>query len=536
MTLLIASIFGHSEVELREAIGSAIEQGADAVELRLDLCDGVTDEEVRRIRESGALTVPLILTIRSAGEGGAWEGDDTDRVSRLIELGPIADYIDVELALWNRSANIRQKIGLALARAGHITQAGGKEEIEHAVRRRLILSRHDTTTRPANLHSDLVDMLSARECDAPKLAWRARTVRDNFEAFDLMRESPKPPIVICMGDVGIASRVLSKKFGALGTFASLTTDTTTAAGQATVAQMRTLYRWEQITPRTRIYGVIGDPVAQSLSPLVHNAAFTQTGVDGVYLPFRVAPGYESFKAFMVEVIARPWLDLGGFSVTIPHKENALRFLVERGDEIESTARSAGVVNTIVFRNDGRIAGHNTDLPAIIESACRLLDCTKEQLAGKRITILGAGGVARAAVAAFMENNADITVLNRTQDRARSLAEDLRCRIEPWSRRDEVSGDLLVNCTSCGMAPQDDQSPMPAGRLANHGAVLDTIYRPDPTKLVREARAAGIPADVGLGLFISQATGQFRIWTGRDAPEGLMLAAAANALKTAATGH
>lgn len=536
MTLLIASVFGHSELELREAIGSATEQGADAVELRLDLCDGVTDEVVRRIRETGALTKPLILTIRSAGEGGAWEGDDADRVSRLIELGPVADYIDVELALWNRSANIRQKIGLALARAGHITQTGGKEEIEQAARRRLILSRHDTTTRPANLHSDLVDMLSARECDAPKLAWRARTVRDNFEAFDLMRESPKPPIVICMGDVGIASRVLSKKFGALGTFASLTSDTTTASGQATVAQMRTLYRWDQITARTKVFGLIGDPVAHSLSPLVHNAAFTHIGFDGVYLPFRVAAGYESFKAFMVEAIARPWLDLGGLSVTIPHKENALRFLVERGDEIDPSARSAGAVNTLSFRNDGRMFGHNTDLPAIVESACRLLACTKPQLAGRRVTILGAGGVARAAVSAFMEQNADVTVLNRTQDRARVLAEELHCRIEPWSRRDEVSGDLLINCTSCGMSPQDAESPMPTGRLANHGAVLDTIYRPDPTRLVREARAAGIPADGGLGLFISQAMGQFRVWTGQDAPEELMRAAATNALKTTASGH
>lgn len=536
MTLLIASIFGHTEVELREAIGSAIEQGADAVELRLDLCDGVTDEVVRRIRETRALTKPLILTIRSAGEGGAWEGDDADRVSRLIELGPVADYIDVELALWNRSANIRQKVGLALSRAGHIAQTGGKEVIEGGVRRRLILSRHDTATRPANLHSNLVDMLAASECDAPKLAWRARTVRDNFEAFDLMRESPKQPIVICMGDVGIASRVLSRKFGAFGTFASLTSDTATAAGQATVAQMRTLYRWEQITARTRVFGLIGDPVAHSLSPLVHNSAFTLVAFDGVYLPFRVAAGYESFKAFMVEAIARPWLDLGGLSVTIPHKENALRFLVERGDEIDPAARSAGAVNTIVFNKDGRISGHNTDLPAITESACRLLGCTDDQLGGRRITILGAGGVARAAVAAFMKNNADVTVLNRTQDRARVLAEDLHCRIEPWSKRDEVSGDLLVNCTSCGMSPQDGESPMPTGRLANHGAVLDTIYRPNPTTLVREARAAGIPAEAGLGLFISQAQRQFRVWTGLDAPEEHMMAVATKALEAGAVGR
>ncbi|MEK6643363.1 MAG: type I 3-dehydroquinate dehydratase [Planctomycetota bacterium] len=529
MTLLVASIYGHSELELREAVTSAIEQGADAVELRLDLCDGVSDEVLHRLRESGLFTKPLILTIRSASEGGAWEGDDTDRVSRLIELGPIADFIDVELALWKRSANIRQKIGLALARAGHISQVGGKEEIGLAARRKLILSKHDVTTRPSSLHSDVVEMISTEACDAPKLAWRARTVRDNFEAFDLMRESPKLAIVICMGHEGIASRVLAKKFGAFGTFASLESGKVTAAGQVTLAEMRELYRWNSITARTSVFGLIGDPVAHSLSPLVHNASFTSVGVDSVYLPFRVAPGYESFKAFMVEALARPWLGLGGLSVTIPHKENALRYLAETGATIEPIAKRVGAVNTIIVGQDGKLAGHNTDIPAIAQSACRLLACKESDWPGQRVLILGAGGVARAAMGAFALLGAEVVISNRTDDRAKLLATELNCRWEPWDRRTTVESHLLVNCTSCGMAPKSDESPMPTDALANHMAVLDTVYRPHPTRLIREAVSADVPAEGGLGLFISQAALQFQLWTGRDAPVELMRQKAADTL-------
>jgi 3-dehydroquinate dehydratase/shikimate dehydrogenase len=374
MTLLCVPVFGGSVDVLRQRIQAALDGGADAIELRLDLMDGVADEDIRQLRGTILAGVPTILTIRSAAEGGGWDGDDDARVSRLIELGPFVDFVDVELGLWKRSANIRQKLMLALRRAGHVSQAGGVEEIAQSATRRLILSRHDQVDRPAGLHGDFVEMLSEPTCHMPKLAWRARTVRDNFEAFELMRSSPKPPIVICMGDDGLASRVLARKFGAGASFASMDGELQTAAGQIPVETLKSLYRWDSIRTDTRVYAVLGDPVRHSLSPLVQNLAFNSLGENAVFLPLRAGPSYEEFKAFMVEVLARPWMDFCGFSVTIPHKEHALRFLDESGGTLEGPARRIGAVNTIRIEGGGRLQGCNTDyLGAAAAIHCALAD-------------------------------------------------------------------------------------------------------------------------------------------------------------------
>src|SRR5262249_48506154 len=158
--------------------------------------------------------------------------------------------------------------------------------------------RHDLRGRPASLHNDLLGMSSTAECAVIKIAWRARSVRDNLEAFELMRSSAKPIMAICMGEEGLPSRVLAKKFNAFGNFASLGEGHETAAGQLSLEQLRKTYRWDRIQSGTNLYGLIGDPVAQSAGPVLHNAAFEHLGHDAVYLPLKVAAGYESFKAFM----------------------------------------------------------------------------------------------------------------------------------------------------------------------------------------------------------------------------------------------
>src|ERR1043166_3996123 len=317
VTFLAASIYGSTPAELRRQMLMAIEQGADAIELRLDLCDPMSLDDLHGVRTDCPDGIPIILTIRSAAEGGAWDGPDDERVSRLIELAPVADYLDVELELWRRSANVRQKISLAMHRRG---------VVENARIRRLILSKHDQKERPPTLQKDFLEMIDEPHCDVPKIAFRARTVRDNFEAFEFMRTSLKQSIAICMGYDGLVSRVLAKKCQAFATFASAEGGKATAPGQLTIKELRQLYRWGAIGPATAVYGLIGNPIAHSMSPHIHNAAFTVKGMDAVYLPFRVDSTYESFKAFMVETLARPWLDFGGFSVTIPHKEHAKRFV------------------------------------------------------------------------------------------------------------------------------------------------------------------------------------------------------------------
>ncbi len=539
MTYLIAPISGSDPDEVRTQAHAALDAGADAIELRLDLAGPFTADDLRALRDTMPPAVPLILTIRSASEGGAWDGGDDDRVSRLIELGPLADYIDVELALWQRSANIRQKIGLALFRRGdgevgsRKSEQGGCSVPRSAFRpprsafrrsavvglsasrpRRLILSRHDHAGRPATLSADLLAMCGEPLCDVPKLAWRARTVRDNFEAFELMRDSPRPVLAICMGSHGLASRVLAKKFGAFGTFSALAAGLETAVGQLTLAEMRRRYRWDAVDSQTVVYGLIGEPIAHSLSPIVHNAGFDAAQINAVYLPFEVSPGYEPFKAFMVEALARPWLDLRGLSVTIPHKENALRFIRESGGDIDESSSRIGAINTICIQPNGRLVGRNTDDAAALDCICKVFGRDAKDLKGLRTSVLGAGGVARAVVAALAAHGAEVTIFNRTGDKAAALAAEFGCRHRPWDEREKAAADLLVNCTSVGLWPAVGESPMPATALNPPMAIFETVYRPVQTRLLQDARQRGCLTMDGLSMFLHQAQAQFKLWTGR----------------------
>jgi 3-dehydroquinate dehydratase/shikimate dehydrogenase len=503
--------------------------GAEMLEFRLDLMEGVDEEDLCLLHDEAGC--PIILTIRSATEGGGWDQGDDERLSRMIALSPLAAYLDVEWATWQRSANIRQKINLAVERA---SEAAAETTDEAPCRAgRLILSRHDLQGRPPKLLADLLAMFSEPACAVPKFAWRARTVRDNFEAFELMRTSPRPVVIICMGEDGLPSRVLAKKFGAFATFASPAAGTETAPGQLSVGQLRNLYRWDAIDEQTRLYGVIGNPVRHSLSPAVHNAAFAAAGLNAVYLPLRVDRSYESFKAFMVEVLARPWLDFRGFSVTVPHKENAARFLREAGGRLDDLARRLDAVNTIVISPDGALAGYNTDYGAALETLQRGLPGEQARLAGIRAAVLGAGGVARAVAAALVEAGARVTIFNRTAARAEALAASCSCEWEPWEERLACRHGLIANCTSVGMAPDVETSPIPAAALKPGMIVFDSVYAPRRTKLLRDAAACGCTALDGLTMFAAQAEAQFRFWTNSDAPPGLYARVVGRAATTGA---
>lgn len=521
MTLLIVPIAGHDIAEVRDRVERAVTVGADAIELRVDRMGELSSEALRALRLETPRHVPFILTIRSAAEGGAWDGNDDDRVSRLIELGPFVEYIDVELALWRRSANIRQKIELALHRADRVSQEGGREEIEFAERRRLILSCHDTKSRPQTMQSTLVEMFGEPACTVAKLAWRARSIRDNFEALEHEQIAPKPAMLLCMGDDGLMSRVLAKKVGAFGTFASLERGQESAPGQPTIAELKELYRWDAIDADTALFGVIGDPVAHSLSPRMHNAAFAALGLNALFLPMHVNAGYESFKAFMLESTARRWLHFRGCSVTIPHKEDALRFCRAQGAAVDERAARIGAVNTLVLDAAGNLSAFNTDYDgarACIEEA---LAAQRRSSSGAAAAVLGAGGVARAAVAALVDLGADVTIFNRTEARGRALADEFGCRCAPWDARITARPDLVVNCTSIGMRPADEERLLSPGALAERPLVFDTVYRDGLTALISEARAAGCPTIDGRDLLLRQGMRQFQLWTGHLAPQAVM---------------
>ena len=509
MTYLCVPIFVTELAKARRDIAAAAEAGADMVELRVDALE---DEEALKFLLRDRI-LPAIVTCRPESEGGRSQLGDRERAALLIQADEYgAAFIDVEL----KTVQDDQEIW------AHVS--------EERSECRLILSAHDFSGRPDRLYN-IVNEMNHLPADVTKMVWTARTVRDNLEAFELLLQRPRPTIVLCMGEAGVPSRILAKKFGAFLTFASLDAQSATAQGQVSIADMKNLFRWDAIGPATAVYGVVAHPVRHSMSPAIHNAAFAEVGFDGVYLPMLVEPSYESFKAFMESFIALEPLNLRGLSVTIPHKENALRYLREKGAKIEQLAFDIGAVNTICIAHSSggvTLEGKNTDYAAILDSIAGALGIGREQLAGLRVAVVGAGGTGRTAVAGLAHYGASVMVANRTHDRAVKLAEEFNGRGGAVSALaiDQIGNSdcqVIVNTTSVGMYPHVGQSPfegMPPPWKSGT-IVFDTIYNPAQTRLLAQAQADGANTIGGVEMFIRQAAAQFESWTSQPAPIQVM---------------
>ncbi|MCC7147201.1 MAG: shikimate dehydrogenase [Phycisphaeraceae bacterium] len=524
MTLLAVPIMVKSVDQALAAAAQAAEHGADLVEFRLDrLPPEVPLDSLGSLVERSPL--PSIVTCRLQSEGGHFAGSEDCRLARLhaaLHASRPPVYIDVELAAYEQSASFHQALDSLL----------GPPANELANTTGLILSYHDFKSRPPDLYQRLEAMAAAPHCRVAKVAWHARSLRDNLEAFEILLRRQKPTIALCMGPFGLPSRVLAKKFGALLTFASLDNDQATAPGQPSVTELKKLFRWDAVGPDTRVYGVIGYPVGHSLSPLVHNAGFTHTGFDGVYLPLPIPPEYEHFKATVSSWLDLPQLHFQGASVTIPHKENLLRFVRERGGEIEPLAERIGAANTLCVRPDGSLYASNTDYAAALSAVCDRLGIAPDALAGQQVAVIGAGGAARAIVAGFAQHGANVTIYNRTLQRAEDLAAEFSNPCPQNPRAGKVTAASLekvhdsccqvyINCTPIGMHPNVHDSPITetsSMRCWGPGTVVfDTIYNPVHTRLLRQARAAGCLTIPGTEMFLRQAAAQFTLWTSQDAP-------------------
>jgi 3-dehydroquinate dehydratase/shikimate dehydrogenase len=388
---------------------------------------------------------------------------------------------------------------------------------------------HDFEGRPERLHNLVVE-LNGISGGVNKVVWMARTIRDNLEVFELLN-GDKATIALCMGEAGLISRVLAKKFRAFLTFASLRDESATAPGQVTVHDMKRLYRWDATGARTRVYGVVASPVAHSMSPAIHNAAFDKTGHDGVYLPLLVNPGYESFKAFMESFVPFEGLDLSGLSVTLPHKENALKYLQEKGAEVEELAASIGAVNTITIdRSDRRLPlrGSNTDYGGILDSITDTMKISRDGLGDLRVAVIGAGGTGRTAVAALAHYGATVVVYNRTRDKADALAAEFNGRTgkvvaASIDKLCDSCCHVFVNTTSVGMHPNVNESPLGdrPPKFTPDTVVFDAVYNPMKTKLLQQAESAGAKTIGGVEMFVRQAAAQFEAWTGTTAPSDVM---------------
>ena len=544
-TLICVSIMvDDDEAALRDA-DEAKRAGADLVEWRVDeVFHGEGDDHgTQRVDRLVAQSpLPCIVTCRPTWEGGSYDGDDAARVALFERLGTSDNpprYIDVELAAYTRSENLRRKVNLA---------------VDHPEQRRdvhtsLILSIHDFDGRPADLSRRLLTMRDELAARVTKVAFRARSLRDNLELFDLPAQQGRPTIALGMGEFGVLSRVLAPKFGGFLTFASLRPAEATAPGQPTVDELLNIYRFREIGPDTRVYGVIGYPLGHSLSPRVHNAGFAQRGIDAVYLPMPIvgAPdpetSYASFKATVGELVDHPGLDFAGASVTQPHKQNLVRFARERGWTIDATAEAIGAGNTLSIARDsnGAIVSAevaNTDAPAA--AAC--LKDAMGGIDGKRVAIFGAGGVARAVAYGAAQQGAHVSVFSRTPEPGERLASELgrtpRGSIQACSvsKLDPSAFSAIVNCTPIGMAggpePEGNIVPEAVFAHAQPGTVFfDTVYTPELTPMLRESLSRGFAIIRGTEMFVRQAVAQFSMWTGGPPPTELF-----NQLVRTADGH
>ncbi len=382
------------------------------------------------------------------------------------------------------------------------------EEFRAAIRSAgaaLLISFHDfSRTRGLD---EAANRIAACDPDYVKVVSTAQTLADNLAVLRLIekRSNTCRIVAIAMGEEGLASRVLGPREGAAFTFASLEDGSETAPGQVSAHTLRTLYRIDKIDQETRIFGVAGNPIAHSLSPLMHNTAFRNAKVNAVLLPLKVR-ALSDFLALLVE------LPMSGAAVTMPLKREVMPHLAH----MDPLTKRIGACNTIRVAADGKLYGFNTDVAGVI----RPLE-NRMQLKGARAAVLGAGGAARAAVFGLADRGAEVFVVNRTHEHAVALAKSADAKALKHEQFARQQFDVLINSTPCGMAGSQQALPLAENEL-NASLVFDMVYNPLETPLLKLAKTRGIPTISGLEMFVQQGAQQFEIWTGKTPPLADML--------------
>jgi len=479
--------------------------GAEMIELRLDYLETPKPALVQEIiKNSKQSQLPLIATCRPRWDGGYFKGSEQERQTLLLSaLRAGAEYVDIELACLDQS------------------QCRVLELLEQSAER-VILSSHDFEGKPADM-SQLMEKIQQRKPAVSKVAYQANEITDCFEVLDLLHENlGKASMVgLAMGEAGVMTRVLAKKLGAFLTFVSVAEGEGTAPGQITVQEMKQVYRWDALDAETVVCGVVGNPIGHSKSPAVHNAAFTEVGFSGVYLPFLVETPWNKFREFVDGLRERGWLDVRGLSVTIPHKHNALQYVEENGGKLEPLAAKIGSVNTLVLEKDGLVSGYNTDYAGALDAITHTLGIERKDLGGLPTAIVGAGGVARALAAGLTDVGCKVTIYNRTVEKAQSLAAQFECEYAGLDDLIKIDAKLVINATRIGMYPEVEASPLPEKCLKRDMAVFDTVYNPAKTLLLQQAEGIGAKIIDGMSMFVNQAATQFELFTGAEAPRGLI---------------
>ena len=356
--------------------------------------------------------------------------------------------------------------------------------------------------------------MSKYPADFYKVVSTATNLYDNVAMMRFVEASSgKHEMVgLCMGEQGIISRVLGVRAGSIFTFGAATRGEETAPGQVLAGELRDTYRIDMVDQATQVYGVAGDPINHSLSPAMMNAAFRRETVNAVYLALHA----KSLKDLLACVRDIP---LRGLSITMPYKQE----MVDALENSDPLTRQIGACNTVVRAADGKLYGFNTDVAGVMVPLEQRL-----QLAGTRVLIVGAGGVARAAAFGLKNMGAEVFLTNRTAEKGQSLARQAKVK---YLKRVEVAKqafDVIINATPVGMNG-NKQSPLEEKEL-NTKFVFDLVYSPAETKLTKMAVAKGLQVIPGLEMFVQQGARQFEIWTGKPAPMAEMAYVVTKALE------
>jgi 3-dehydroquinate dehydratase/shikimate dehydrogenase len=488
----LCAVITEPTVELARLALDEAAREADLAELRLDyLTDFDFSSSDGLVSLLAARKIPVIITCRAVEEGGRRNVADATRLRLLVEgARRCADYCDIEAAHYRGAARFSPDPN------------------------RLIVSHHNFNETPASL-DNVVAALRSVPAAIHKIVTHARTITDSIAIFNLLESSAREgrkTIAMAMGSAGLITRVLGPSRGSFLTYASLGRGRESATGQITCRELIESFRIRRITPRTEIFGVMGNPVSHSASPAIHNRALSAAGLDAVYLPLEVADPSE-FLSRMVANAGEFSLPFRGLSVTIPHKAAVIPLL----DEVDETALAIGAVNTIVVTRTNRLRGFNTD----IAGAMRPLE-RKIVVEGTRCAVIGAGGAARAVVWGLVSRGAQVTVFARDAAKAKALGDELGVKIKPLSALESHDAQVIINTTPVGMHGHSErESPVSPAMLRGRTLAYDLVYNPLETQFLRDARLGGCATVGGMEMLIEQAAAQFELWTGKKAPLDVM---------------
>jgi 3-dehydroquinate dehydratase/shikimate dehydrogenase len=486
----------------------------DLAELRVDCLDPDERFLIRHFPEQAGL--PVILTIRRTKDGGYFQGGEGARITLFSKGLAFADadrrrnfaYVDLEEDLNVPSLEeAARTFGTRIIRSYHNLEGGVDEDL--AVRLRSLRRMGD---------------------EIPKVAVKTESLKDTLRLYTAAAEAMDfEKIILGMGHYGVNTRILAEKMGSYLSYTSAIAGAADkfrnapaenqeeepalplgAPGQLNPRDLTEVYRFRDVTAKTKIFAVVGCPLNATSSPPFFNRVFTEEKLDAVYVPFPA----ESLKTFLE---LADFLDIQGASVTVPYKEEVLPYLSSRSDEV----KSVGACNTIV-RTPAGWAGYNTDARGFSDSLLNFIGQTSFR--GKRVAIIGAGGAARAVAAEVFRLKGKALILNRTPVRARRLALPYHFL---WAAADgegvelmERFSDVIVQTTSAGMEPDVDTDPLEDYKFTGREKVMDIIYKPERTRFLLRAMKAGCPVLNGYDMLFRQAMYQYRFFMGEEFPAHL----------------